>query len=474
MDIRTLTGLLAKTYRFRQHDHARRAQLKAYQTHALYKLRAHAYTRSPFYGQFHKNLMDRPFGELPVLTREMLMEHFDELVTDRRVRRADVEAHLSSMPGDEQFLGRYRVNATSGSSGRPGIFLFNRSEWAALLAARARARAWSGLRVDLTRQVRTAFITSTGSWHMSAQIGATVRSWWAPELRLDAGMPIAAMVEQLNAWQPEVLVADASMAHRLADEQRAGRLRIAPERIFTSAEVLTDTARRTIEAVWGKRLFDQYAATETGMIAAECAEHRGLHILEDQIILEVVDERNRPVPLGAEGDKVLITTLFSRTLPLIRYELHDRVRLAMKPCSCGRPLALINEIQGRTEDMLAFPAAAGNTITMHPHVFHRIMDSVPAGAWRIVRDAAGVEVLLSGVRDGFDDTALAESLRRTLTAQGASVLPIRIQRVSSLPQSSASGKVLVIASRTNGSAPGTPAALLSTKLPDGREREPDL
>ncbi len=51
MDIRTLAGLLAETYRFRQHDHGRRAQLKAYQTHALYRLRAHAYTRSPFYGR---------------------------------------------------------------------------------------------------------------------------------------------------------------------------------------------------------------------------------------------------------------------------------------------------------------------------------------------------------------------------------------------------------------------------------------
>src|SRR5262245_54067948 len=104
-----------------------------------------------------------------------------------------------------------------------------------------------------------------------------------------------------------------------------------PARIFTSAVVLSGAARRTIEDVWGQRVFDQYAATEAGIIAAECAEHRELHILEDQIILEAVDERNRPVPLGAEGDKVLITTLFSRTLPLIHYELHDRVRLAMNP-----------------------------------------------------------------------------------------------------------------------------------------------
>ena len=61
MDMRTLAGLLIETYRFRQHDRGRRPQLKLYQTRALYRLRAHAYARSPFYGRFHKNLIDRHF-----------------------------------------------------------------------------------------------------------------------------------------------------------------------------------------------------------------------------------------------------------------------------------------------------------------------------------------------------------------------------------------------------------------------------
>ena len=101
------------------------------------------------------------------------------------------------------------------------------------------------------------------------------------------------------------------------------------------------------------------------------------------------------------------------------------------------------------------------------------MDTVPASGWQIVQGAERVDVRLSGVRDGFDDAALAESLRRTLAAQGASVPPIRIQRVPSIPQR-ASSKAPLIASKTNASAPGTPARLLSTEVPDGRDREPDL
>ena len=445
MDTRTMAGLLTETYRFRQRDRGRRAQLKAYQTRALYRLRAHAYARSPFYGWFHKNLMNRPFRELPVLTKAMLMEHFDELVTDRTIHLADVEAHVAGMCGG-RFLGRYWVNATAGSTGQPGILLFNQSEWTTILAAFARVRAWSGLHVNLTRRVKMAIVASTGPWHMSAQIGATAQSWWMPQLRIDAGLPIATIVEQLNAWQPEVLVAYASMAHRLAEEQRAGRLQIVPKRIFTSSEVLTDATWRLIEAVWSRRLFDQYAATETGVIAAECAEHRGLHILEDQIIFEVVDERNRPVPLGAEGDKVLITTLFSRTLPLIRYELHDRVRLATTRCPCGRPLALIDGIQGRTEDVLSFPSASGTLITVHPRVYHQLMDTVPASAWQIVQASGRVEVLLSGERNGFDDVGLAETLRQTLAMQGACVPAVIVRWVPAIPPS-ASGKASLIKSR---------------------------
>ena len=65
---------------------------------------------------------------------------------------------------------------------------------------------------------------------------------------------------------------------RLADEQRTGCLYIAPERIFIGSEVLTNASCRTIEEIWGKRLFDQHAPIKTDPIAAECAERPWLHI----------------------------------------------------------------------------------------------------------------------------------------------------------------------------------------------------
>src|SRR5712691_9301709 len=284
MNMHIVLSVLSRMRQFRRRDHWTRQQVEAHQADALRKLREYAYAHSPFYQRFHQGLYDAPLQELPVLTKAMVMDHFDELVTDRAIRLEEVKAHLANLSGDERFLGRYRVNATSGSSGHPGVFLFNRAEWITVLASFARAREWGGVRLDLTRRVKTATVASTTPFHMSTRVNATAHSWWMPEMRLAASEPLETIVERLNAWQPEVLIAYASMAHILADEQMALRLKIAPRAVFTSSEVLTQETRRRIVQAWGERLFNQYAATECGSLAAECDHHRGMHLMEDLVI----------------------------------------------------------------------------------------------------------------------------------------------------------------------------------------------
>jgi phenylacetate-coenzyme A ligase PaaK-like adenylate-forming protein len=85
-----------------------------------------------------QGLFDRPLPEVPVLTKAMLMEHFDELVSDRAIRLADVRAHIASGEESRRYLNRYWVSATSGTSGQPGLFLFEREEWIAIPASFAR------------------------------------------------------------------------------------------------------------------------------------------------------------------------------------------------------------------------------------------------------------------------------------------------------------------------------------------------
>jgi phenylacetate-CoA ligase len=445
MDMHIVLSVLAEMRRYRQRDHWTRQQLESYQAEALHSLRDYTYAHSPFYQQFHQGLTHAPLQELPVLTKATMMEHFDELVTDRAIRLEEVKEHMRDLTGDEHFLGRYWVNATSGSSGHPGIFLFNRAEWITVLASFARAREWAGIKVDLTHRVKTATVASTSPFHMSTRVNATLHSWLMPEMRLAASEPVETIVARLNAWQPEMLIAYASMMRILADEQLAGRLEIRPRAVFTSSEVLTQETRRRIVQAWGERLFNQYAATECGSLAAECDHHRGMHLMEDLVIFEVVDQDNRPVPPGVYGDKLLISVLESRTQPLIRYELSDSVRLSPDPCPSGHPFRLVDDIQGRVEDVLFFPGEAFGMVSVHPLVFSRIMDRLSVSGWQVIQEADGLHVLLSGVHGEFGDEMLADSLQHALREQGAIVPRVEVQRVDSIPKTAA-GKAPLIKS----------------------------
>lgn len=163
--------------------------------------------------------------------------------------------------------------------------------------------------------------------------------------------------------------------------------------------------------------------------------------------MEVVDADNRPVPPGVFGEKVLVTTLWSRTLPLIRYEISDSLRLAAEPCPCGRVFRVIDAVQGRAEDVLRLRTITGTYIDVHPNIFHRIMDTIPATGWQIVQERDRLRVLVSGSLDGSTEETITDTMRRALAEQGAIVPPIFVQRVPTIPKSP-SGKAPLIKAYT--------------------------
>ncbi len=449
MDTVILLKLMRELEQLRQHEHWTRAQLEAYQQESLRGLREYAYAHSPFYQQFHKGLLDRPLSELPVLTKATLMENFDDMMTDRAIHLDAARDYLTNFKERQRYLNRYWVNTTSGSTGKPGVFLFHGGEWTIALASFARAHEWAGVKVSLSHRMKMASVASTTPWHMSAQVGATLKSWWMPALRLAASEPLETIVQKLNEWKPEMFVSYASMARILADEQLARRLNIHPHLVFTSSEVLTDETRRRIEQAWGHPPFNQYAATETGGIAAETTEHRGMFLFEDLNIVEVVDENNRPVPPGTYGAKLLVTNLFNRTQPLIRYEISDSVCLGSDVGPKGGPFRRIDGVQGRTEDVLRFPSASGGELVVHPLTFHRVLDTLPVSGWQVVQKADGLNILLSGAANGLNDKALSDGVRDALAQQGIRVSRITVEHVAEIPKS-ASGKAPLVKAFRNG------------------------
>ena len=455
MDLPLIARYFALRRRLRDRERWPRERLARYQQERLAALRKFALERSPFYSRLHAGFEDRPLGELPVLTKAELMANFDRLVTDRDLRLEEVEAHLAEVTGDVRFRGRYRVVSTSGTMGLRGIFLSDPDEWAQVIASYARAQEWAGIVPSLGRPVRIAVVSTTKPWHQSARVGASIRSPLAPTLRLDATESVASIVDDLNEFRPQSLVAYASMQRLLAEEQLAGRLRIQPRAIFSASEVLTPDTRRLIDGAWDIQPFDVYAATEPAGIASECELHAGLHLYEDLVITEIVDERGRPVPPGEAGDKVLVTVLFSRTQPLIRYELSDSVVASPRTCPCGRTFRLIESIQGRTEDVIHLPALDGGAVAIHPNVIHDVLDRLPAGEWQIVQESDGIRLLVARPGVGFDGDVVVETLTKGIRHAGA--LPPRItwSPVDAIPRSG-SGKAPLIRALREPRARSTP------------------
>lgn len=426
-----------------QHDHWSRADLERYQARALEACRQYAYAHSPFYQHFHKGLTGRPLQELPVLTKAMMMEHFDEIVTDPAIHLHEVKRFLTGMREPASFLGKYRAMSTSGSTGEPGVFLFSREEGEAVAASFARFLIWAGLKTS----TRMATIASTVPRHMSSSMPFALYGQPLPRIHLSASEPVEEIVRRLNEWQPDGLAAYPSIIRVLAEEQRRGRLQITPHFLFCASETLTLETRQRVEDTWHIQPFNIYAATECGVLAAECALRQGLHLFEDLVMLEIVDEHNQPVPPGTYGARALLTTLFRRVQPLIRYELSDRVcRATQDLCSCGRPFSLLEGIQGRSADYLSFSTPSGERVMVNSHVFSHILDSVSAREWQIVQQREVLHILLTEDQGELQEEALLEAVRQALAAQGVSLPSVRIEHVAAIPRNE-SGKAIPFVTR---------------------------
>ena len=429
-----------------------RERLERHQHDRLAALRRFVEERSPFYRRFHGGLQGRPLHELPILSKATLMENFDDLVTDRAIRLAEVERYLREPAAAPLFGDRYVVLATSGTTGRRGVFLFDEREWISAIAAITRPITWSGVKRSLRKPPRATLIASRTPWHYSARIGKSLSTRLLPTLRLDAAEPVATLVAQLNTWQPEALAVYPSVLNQLVDEQLAGRLDIPLKSVATSAEVLTLETRRRVERAWGTRVFDTYGATEYAPIAAECA-HGNKHLFEDGAIVEIVDERGRAVPPGEQGDKILLTVLERRTQPLIRYEISDMVRERAGECPCGRKFRMIESIEGRTEDVLFFArrGGRGERVALHPNLLHGEVETIPASGWQVVQHERGLSVYLLGSVNAALCEELRTQLHRLLESQGAEVPLIEVRLTDQL-QRGATGKAPLIVSNLARSA----------------------
>lgn len=423
--------------RMRARERWNRQRLEAFQRDRLSRLIRHATANSPFYRERYRHLPSSAattLSALPVIDKPTIMENFDAIVTDSRLKLAELEQHVVQLSGDAYYLGEFRVLTTGGTTGLKGLFVYDRKAWSQVQATLLRWARFMGVSPRLPNRIKIASIGSDSVAHASCRAAMSTDVGLYRILRLHATDSISSLVQALNRFQPEVLSAYPSIAALLAVEQSEGRLAIAPRIVSTGSELCTTGMKRQIDAAWHSAPFNNYALVEAMLASAECASHDGIHIFEDLFILEVVDERYRPVPDGVAGDKVLLTNLFNYTQPLIRYEVSDMLTLARSPCSCGRPFRSIARIEGRTDDIVFLPAVEGGEVPIHPDLFHTIVELIPeVKEYQVIHDEAGIHLRLVA-RDATIERSLGVRLQQKLIAafqrMGARIPAIDIEFAS--------------------------------------------
>jgi phenylacetate-CoA ligase len=331
--------------------------------------------------------------DLPVVRKRELMQHFDEWVTDARIKRADVERFMATRAVGERYLDRYVFIQSSGSGGTPGIFVQDQHALAVYDAlvmsqlgeawtagAAARLGAWPA-RAALVAATHGHF-ASIASWEQSRRVYAHVGA--ASFSVLD---PLPKLVARLNAHRPAFLASYPSVLALLADERIAGRLRIRPGALWSGGEFLAPAVERHIEAAFDAPVVNEYGASECLAIAASCSAGL-LHAHSDWVLLEPVDARHRPVRPGDTSHTVLLTNLANWVQPIIRYDLGDRVSMSTSPCPCGSPLPTMH-VEGRTDDTLHLRSRGGEWIALPPLALSTVIeDAALIHRFQVVQVAA--------------------------------------------------------------------------------------
>lgn len=140
-----------------------------------------------------------------------------------------------------------------------------------------------------------------------------------------------------------------ALRHMGLDPKKDTHLRF----MFLGAEPYTEQTRKRVQEAYGAKVFNCYGLSEMNGpgVAFECTHQNGLHLWEDNYILEVVDPATlEPVPEGTTGELVY-TTLTREAMPLIRYRSRDLAAIIPGPCPCGRVHRRITRIKGRSDDM---------------------------------------------------------------------------------------------------------------------------
>jgi putative adenylate-forming enzyme len=398
---RALATLTWQYVRARQRANLRGKALRDYQDARAHRVITYARQRSPFYRRHFSGLDINHWREFPVIDKSVMMSQFDDFTTRGVLRNEAMNLALASEESRDfrQSLGDLTVGLSSGTSGHRGLFVvdpWERASWAGNIIARVLPHLRpSGFKVLL-------FLRSGSNLYDS------VGSHWLQFRYCDLMTPLDRAVGIVNEFRPDILVAPPSMLIMLAAERRGNRLKASPAKVISVAEVLDPSDDLCIADAFGPPVHQIYQCTE-GLLAATCEQGR-LHVLEDCVSLQYE-------AVGGDAGRVgpIVTDLWRRTQPIIRYRLNDILVLEQTPCSCGSAFQRIARIEGRQDDLLYFANLEGVMRPFFPDLLRRmvLLSSGDITDYEIIQDHPGAMRVHFAVGNESSHSEVEQSLRVT-------------------------------------------------------------
>jgi phenylacetate-coenzyme A ligase PaaK-like adenylate-forming protein len=316
------------------------AEIEAEQLTGLRALLAYAGENVPYYRELFAASRFDPravrsradLARLPVLTRETIHERYDDLL-------------------DPRHRGKNIHKGTSGTTGAPMRFEYSAESETWRQATRLRAYRWAGYHPGLPALHYWGAGDGPAGASRKVRLDRALRREVCVDCIHQDEEHLKATLALVRRLRPHAIIAytqPLALFARWAEEQ--GVRDLTGIAVICGAEAVLANDRAAIARVFGPAVFETYGARETMLIGAECDRHDGLHLAEENIVVEIAKD-GAPVPDGESGD-VLVTDLHNLGMPMIRYRNGDVATRARGRCACGRGLSRLERVDGRRADTL--------------------------------------------------------------------------------------------------------------------------
>jgi len=368
-----------------------------------------AMQNTDFYRDSYQGLAGPDFDatDLPVLTRETVVAQRDALLAGGL---------------DQTGL---KLGYTGGSTGKPLAFYYTDEKTEHMRAGMMRSYCWAGWRPG---DKVLNFWGARQDIHKPRTPSDRLRRYTAAEQTLGAyefsDAELLNWARHVQSWKPTLLQGYASILTELAQFVRRRHMPMPAtiKGVFSTAEVLYDWQRAAIESAFSCTVFNQYGSREVPNIGLQCA-HGNFHVFSDLVKLE-------SIPVEGE-QRLLVTSLTNRIMPMIRYQLGDLGRLQEGRCSCGSPFPLLALDVCRSNDLIVTPAGR----KIYPSYFVHLLDGY-SGILQFQFEQTGpgrIELRLCSREDVTD--SIWPALKSRLQADLGNDMSLQVEQVKAIPRS---------------------------------------